>query len=86
MAEYVFHDKIMGAMMLSRAYHGCYVLLKDELANHYTISNNNYPTNMDRYMALLNNYKSVNKKYNSNLVNQEEAALFQDQDRHKYVT
>ena len=53
---------------------------------HYIMGNNNYPTNIDRYMALLNNYKSAKKKHTPNLVNQEEEAFFQDKDRHKYVT
>ena len=60
----------MGAIMLSRADYGCYVLLRDNISSHYTMRTVNYPNNMGKYMQLLNNYKSTNKNHTYDLFDQ----------------
>ena len=63
MAESMVCDKLLGEIMLSGDKHDCYGILKYELANHYTMCTDNYPTNMEKFMQLLNNYKSVKNKH-----------------------
>ena len=63
MAEAMVCDNLLGEMILSGDNHYCYGMLKYEISNHYTMWNYNYPTNMEKCMQLLNNYKGVEKKH-----------------------
>ena len=69
MEEAVVHDNMLVVMMLSSDNHGWYGILKDELANHYTMGTDNYPTNMDDCMWFLNNWKSEKNNHTSYAVN-----------------
>ena len=51
--DVVFND-MLGAMMISEADHSWYGLLKDNIVNHYTMGIDNYTTNMEKCMRLLN--------------------------------